>query len=65
MDAGWISVSVGRRAPLFRFMIKVWCGSAQIVAVASSPIKYPRLQSHLGGDVEKFVGVVWFSRTYG
>ena len=25
-------------------------------------IMSPRLQSHLGGDVEKPVGVVWFSR---
>jgi hypothetical protein len=47
------------------FRVKVWCGGAQMAAVASSPIKSPRLQPHLGGEVEKFVGVVWFSRTSG
>jgi hypothetical protein len=34
-----------------------------VVAEASSPIKYLRLQPHLDGDVEKLVGVVWFLRT--
>jgi hypothetical protein len=39
-------------------------GGAQVVAAAaSSPIKSPRLQPHLDGDVEKFVGVVSPSRT--
>ena len=33
-----------------------------MVAAASRAIMSPRLQSHLGGDVEKLVGVVWFSR---
>jgi hypothetical protein len=33
-----------------------------LVVVAPCPIKSPLLQSHLGGNVEKFVGVVWFSR---
>jgi hypothetical protein len=51
----------GLRSPGFR--VKVWWGGAQAVAVASSPIKYPRLQPRLGGDAEKLVGVVWFSRT--
>ena len=34
-----------------------------MVAAAPFPIKSPQLQPHLRGDVEKFVGVVWFSRT--
>jgi hypothetical protein len=34
-----------------------------VVVAASSPIKSLRLQHHLGGDVEKLVGVVWSSRT--
>jgi hypothetical protein len=34
-----------------------------VVAAASSSIKSSRLQPHLDGDVEKFVGVVQFSRT--
>ena len=33
------------------------------MAAASRAIMYSRVQSHLGGDVEKLVGVVWFSRT--
>jgi hypothetical protein len=36
-----------------------------MVAAASSPIKSPRLQPHLDGDVKKFVGVVSSSRTSG
>ena len=31
-----------------------------MAAVALLTIMSPRLQSHLGGDVEKPVGVVWF-----
>ena len=34
-----------------------------MVAATSRAIMSSRLQSHLGGDVEKLVGVVWFSRT--
>ena len=34
-----------------------------MVVASPFPIKSPRLQPHLDGDVEKFVGVVWFSRT--
>jgi hypothetical protein len=45
------------------FRVKVWWGGAQVVAVASSQIKSPRLQPHLGGDVEKLVRVVWSSWT--
>jgi hypothetical protein len=47
----------------FGFRVKVWWGGAQVVAAMSSPIKSPWLQPHLDGDVEKFVGVVWSSRT--
>jgi hypothetical protein len=35
-----------------------------VVTTASSPIKYPQFQPHLGGDVEKLVGVLWSSRTF-
>jgi hypothetical protein len=64
MEAGWISVPVDGRAQLFSVLarVKVWCGGAQVVTAASSPIKSPRLQPHLD-DVGKPVGVVWFSRT--
>jgi hypothetical protein len=63
MEAGWIVACIGGRASFSWFRVKVWWGSAQIVAVASSPIKSSRLHPHLGGNVEKLVGVVWFSRT--
>jgi hypothetical protein len=35
-----------------------------VVAAASSPIKSPRFQPHLGGYVENLAGGVRFSRTY-
>jgi hypothetical protein len=31
--------------------------------MSSSSIKSSQLQPHLGGNAEKFVGVVWSSRT--
>ena len=34
-----------------------------MVAAVSRAIMSPRLQSHLDGDVEKLVAVVWFLRT--
>ena len=34
-----------------------------MVAATPLSLKSPWLQSHLGGDVEKLVEVVWFSRT--
>jgi hypothetical protein len=40
--------------------VKVWWDGAQVVAAASSPIMSPRLQPHLGGDVE----MVWSSKTF-
>jgi hypothetical protein len=43
-------------------MVKIWWGGVQVVAMMSSSIKSPRLQPHLDGNVEKLVGVVWFSR---
>jgi hypothetical protein len=33
-----------------------------VVAAVSSPLKSLGLQLHLGDNVEKFVGVVWFLR---
>jgi hypothetical protein len=69
METRWISVLVGGRAPLpvlrasfFVFRVKVCRGGAQVVVAASRAIRSPRLQPHLGGNVERFVGVVWSSR---
>jgi hypothetical protein len=56
-----ISVPPGERALSFiGFRAKVWWGGAQVVAAAPCRIKSPWLHPHLGGDIEKFVGVVWF-----
>jgi hypothetical protein len=70
MEARWISVLVGGRAPLlvlralfFVFSIKVCRGGAQVVVVAAPrAIRSLRLQPHLDGNVERLVGVVWSSR---
>ena len=68
MEALWISALVGGRAPLlilrasfFVFRVKVCRGGAQVV-VAARAIRFPRLQPHLGGNVERLVRVVWSSR---
>jgi hypothetical protein len=61
MYMGWILSMGGLCSPIFR--VKVRWGGAEVVVVASSPIKSLRLQPHIGGDVEKLVGEVRFSRT--
>jgi hypothetical protein len=69
MEARWISVLVGGRAPppvleasFFVFRVKVCRDGAQMVVTAFRAIRSLRLQPHLGGNVEKLVGVVWCSR---
>jgi hypothetical protein len=69
MAARWISVLVDGRAlsPILRasfsvFRVKICRGDVQVAVVASRAISSPRLQPHLGGNVERFVGVVWASR---
>jgi hypothetical protein len=69
MKAWWISVLVGRRtppsvlrAPFFVFRVKVCRDDAQVVMSAPHAIRSPRLQPHLGGNVERLVGVVWSLR---
>jgi hypothetical protein len=68
MEAWWISALVGGRAPpsvlrapFFIFRVKVCRGGAQVVAAAPRAIRSPRFQPHLGGNVERLVGVVWSS----
>ena len=51
-----------RKGFVFWFSVQVCRGSALLVAAALIAIMSPRLQPRLGGDVEKLVGVVWFSR---
>ena len=63
MEARWISALVGRRAPFSVFRVKICWDGALMVAATSFSIRSSWLQSHLGDDVEKLVGVVWFSRT--
>jgi hypothetical protein len=69
MEARWISILVDGRAmsPILRasfsvFRVKVCRGDVQVAVAASRAISSPRLQPHLGGNVERFVGVVWASR---
>jgi hypothetical protein len=69
MEARWISALVGGRAPpsvlrasFLVFRVKVCRGSAQVVVAMPRAIRSPRLQPHLGGNIERFVGVVWSSR---
>jgi hypothetical protein len=64
MQGGSRSPSAGGLR-FFGFRVKVWCGGAQMAVVSSSPVKSLRLQPHLCNDIEKFVEVVWFSRTFG
>ena len=52
-----------RKGFVFWFSVQVCRGSALLVAAALLAIMSPRLQPHLDDDVEKLVGVVWFSRT--
>jgi hypothetical protein len=70
MQAWWIPALVGTRAPppilrasFFVFRVKVCRDGAQVVVVAMPrAIRSPRLQPHLGSNVERLVGVVWSSR---
>jgi hypothetical protein len=69
MESRWISVLVGGRAPLsvlrasfLVFRVKVCRGGVQMVVAPPRTIKSPRLQPHLGGNVERLVGVLWSSR---
>jgi hypothetical protein len=70
MEAWWISVLIGGRAPplilgalFFVFRVKVYRDDAQVVVVvASHAISSSRLQLQLGGNIEKLVGVVRYSR---
>jgi hypothetical protein len=68
MEAWWISALFGGRAPppilraLFSvFRIKVCRGGAQVVVATPRAIRSPRLQPHLGGNIDRLVGVVWSS----
>jgi hypothetical protein len=67
MEARWISALVGGRAmfPILRvsfFICRVNVCRGGVQVVAPHAIRSSRLQSHLGGNVERFVGVVWSSR---
>jgi hypothetical protein len=69
MEARWISALVGGRAPslVLRasfsvFRVKVCRDGVQVVVTAPRAIRSPRLQPHLGGNVERLVGVVWSPR---
>jgi hypothetical protein len=69
MEAWWISDLVGRRtppsilrAPFFVFRIKICRGGAQVVMAVPRAIRSLWLQPHLGGNVERLVGVVWSLR---
>jgi hypothetical protein len=69
MESKWFSVLVGGRAPspvlraLFSVIrVKVCRGGVHVVVVAPRAIRSPRLQPHLGGNVERHVEVVWSSR---
>jgi hypothetical protein len=54
------------RASFSVFRIKVCRGSAHVVVAAPRAIWALQLQPHLGGNVERLVGVLWSSRiSYG
>jgi hypothetical protein len=46
----------------FIFRVKVYRDDAQVVVAAPPAIISPRLKPHLGGNIERLVGVVWSSR---
>jgi hypothetical protein len=48
-------------ALFFVFRVKVCGGGVQVVMTAPRVIRSPRCQSHLDGNIERFVGVVWSS----
>jgi hypothetical protein len=58
MEAWWILVLVGGRAPFYGVRVKVCWGGT--LAVAPRSIISPRIHLHLDSDVEKVVGVVRF-----
>jgi hypothetical protein len=69
MESRWFSALVGGRAPppvlrvLFSvFRVKVCRGIVHVVVAVPRAIRSPRLQPHLGGNVERHVGVVWSLR---
>jgi hypothetical protein len=69
MEKRWISPLVNGRAspPVLRalfsiFRVKICRYGVQVVVAAPHAIRSSRLQPHLGGNVERLVGVVWSSR---
>jgi hypothetical protein len=66
MEARWIVA--GRvlppilRALFFVFRVNVCTGGVQVVVATPHAIRSPRLQPHLGGNVERLMRVVWSSR---
>jgi hypothetical protein len=69
MEERWISTLVDARAlpPILRasffvFRVKVCRGGVQVVVVVPRAIRSSRFQPRLGGNVERFVGVVWSLR---
>jgi hypothetical protein len=46
----------------FVFWVKVCRGGAQVVVVAPHSIRSLRLQTYIGGNTERLVGVMWSSR---
>jgi hypothetical protein len=68
MEAHWISALIGGRdsplvlrASFFIFRVKVCRGGAHVVVAVPHTIRSPQLQPHLGGNIERLVGVVWYS----
>jgi hypothetical protein len=69
METWWISALVGGMAPptvlrasFLVFRVKVCRGGTQVVVAVPRAIRSPWLQPHLGGNIERLVGVVWSSR---
>jgi hypothetical protein len=69
MEALWILVFAGERAPspvlralFFIFRVKVCRGGVEVVVTTPHAIRSSQLQPHLGGNVERLVGVVCSSR---
>ena len=62
MEARWISALVDGRALFSSILVKFCWDGALMVTASSLSIMSSRFQSHLGGDVEKLMGVVCFSR---
>jgi hypothetical protein len=58
----WEGFAPVLRASFSNLRIKVCRGGAQVVVATPRAVRSPRLQPHLGGNVERLVGVVWSSR---